>query len=158
MVVFAPTQTFLRYSGGCWSCSVMSITQQTTETSQPVWNRRIDNSTQDSSHRRLSRKNEKSSSQNSDDHVNNPFEKTELSVTKAGTGKNIPGCTCLLSAVNYNLLAYFLLANIFTGAVNLSFETINVSPFTAFVIMNIYLLTLHAAVTVFYNRNILLKL
>ncbi|XP_028404564.1 uncharacterized protein At4g17910-like [Dendronephthya gigantea] len=158
VVVFVPTQAFLRYSGGCWSCSVPSTApqEQSTESSQPVQNWRIENLTQDSSHRRQSHKGGEESSQNTD--VNYAYEKTELPVTKAGTGKNVSGCACLLSAVNYNLLAYFLLANILTGIVNLSLETIHASPIIALVIMNIYLLTLHAAITVFYKHNILLKL
>lgn len=143
MVALSSAQTFLRYPGGCVSCSSTLDTSYKhdsvpSQDSSP-------NSSQDSSRILRSRKLE-----------NKTFLQTTY--TKDLHEKtSAVGCSCLVSAVNYNLLAYFLIANLFTGFVNLALETINTSPTLAFVIMNVYLLVLHAVITVFYSRKILLK-
>ena len=148
MVGLSPTQTFLRYAGGCTSCSSPSSTAYkhdmptTTETSQLVWNCNSvssQHSSQHSSHTLRSRKLQDGTPQTREEKISNT------------------ACFCLISAVNYNLLAYFLIANLFTGVVNLSLETIKASPTTAFVVMNGYLLVLHAVITALYRRRILLK-
>lgn len=69
-----------------------------------------------------------------------------------------PKCFCLLTALNFNQLGYFLIANLLTGAVNLSFRTIDASPFTAFLILNLYLIVLNGIIMVLYRRTIMLKL
>ena len=66
-------------------------------------------------------------------------------------------CRCLLSAVNFNQLGYFIIANFLTGIVNLSMETIHAPPLTAFIILNIYLLVLNIIIMVLYRYKILLK-
>ena len=47
----------------------------------------------------------------------------------------------LLDAVNQNGLLYFLLANLLTGGVNFSMETIHAGPQTAYTVLVCYLLT-----------------
>jgi phosphatidylinositol glycan class W len=50
----------------------------------------------------------------------------------------------LLFAVNRNQLAFFILANLLTGGVNLSIHTIYVSPFVSWVVISSYTLILLA--------------
>ena len=64
---------------------------------------------------------------------------------------------CLLEAVNYNGLFYFLLANVLTGIVNLSLPTVYLSPLPAFVIVALYMVFLSFVVTFFYRRKISFK-
>ena len=143
MVVISPTESFLRYPGGCCCCSSSLATTHNTGISQPAENWNLSSaSSQDVSHTIRSRKLEKAPTTCTND---------------AQTNSNI-GCSCLISAVNYNLLAYFLIANLFTGTVNLSIETIHAPPMFAFAIMNLYLIVLHAVITLFHKRRILLKL
>lgn len=66
-------------------------------------------------------------------------------------------CLCLITAINFNQLGYFLIANILTGLVNLSSETITASPFKAFVILNTYLLVLNCIIVGLYRYKIILK-
>ena len=154
MVVISSTESFLRYPGGCCYCSSTldttykhDLMSPGTKISQPLgnWDLRSTASPDlagDASHALRSRKLGKS-----------PTTFTNNTQTNSNTG-----CLCLISAVNYNLLAYFLIANLFTGAINLSMETVNAPPVFAFIIMNIYLILLHAVITIFYERRILLKL
>lgn len=153
MIVLARTQTFLRYPGGCSSCS--STTDSSHNPSLMSQNARKDlhyEKSNDSSYTIRSRSSQITETKNTYQSNSNS------SVTKARTVEYRFGCMCLISAVNYNLLAYFLIANLLTGVVNLCIETINASHMLAFVIMNVYLLLLHTVVTVFYRRKILLKL
>lgn len=46
----------------------------------------------------------------------------------------------LLDAINYNGLVYFLLANVTTGIINLSFHTIQASATTSVVILVLYII------------------
>ncbi|XP_050402410.1 phosphatidylinositol-glycan biosynthesis class W protein isoform X4 [Patella vulgata] len=64
---------------------------------------------------------------------------------------------CILSAVNYNALFYFLLANILTGLVNISMQTIYTSTFMSFLILLIYLLLLSFVSMFLYHNKILVK-
>ena len=161
MVALSSTQTFLRYPGGCISCSSTSDASYKhdippSKNSQLVWNWNLDSapsqdSPANSPHESFprSRKSENRTFSQTTSTKDSPQEKNS---------KTAVGCACLISAVNYNLLAYFLIANLLTGAVNLSIETINASPTSSFIIMNIYLLVLHAMITLLYRRKILLKL
>ncbi|XP_061182182.1 phosphatidylinositol-glycan biosynthesis class W protein-like [Saccostrea echinata] len=71
--------------------------------------------------------------------------------------KNKEGDVCLLSAVNYNALLYFLLANVFTGLVNLCIDTIQSSPTKSMAILVIYMGILSFISIVFYKWKIQLK-
>lgn len=149
MIMLSSTpQTFLRYPGWCASCSSENTSNKhaISSTSSPNFNLApTEDSFQDSPGR-----------------LRHPKAESISQSTKTNSLKEkncVPlRCSCLISSINYNLLAYFLIANLLTGAVNLSINTINTPPITAFIIMNVYLLLLHAMITVFYRRKILLKL
>ncbi|XP_062595806.1 phosphatidylinositol-glycan biosynthesis class W protein-like [Saccostrea cucullata] len=71
--------------------------------------------------------------------------------------KNMEGDVCLLSAVNYNALLYFLLANVFTGLVNLCIDTIQSTPTKSMTILTIYMGILSFISIMFYKWKIQLK-
>ena len=63
----------------------------------------------------------------------------------------------LLEAINANGLLYFLLANLLTGAVNLSTATMSASTSLALTELTVYILTLSAVVSVLYVYRIRVK-
>lgn len=63
----------------------------------------------------------------------------------------------LLEAVNANGLLYFLLANLLTGAVNLSTDTMSASTALALTELTVYSLTLSAVVSVLHVHGIRAK-
>ena len=67
-----------------------------------------------------------------------------------------PG-SIIVEAINYNGLAVFLLANVLTGAVNLSVRTLFVSPAVAFAVCLVYLLIVTGAATYAMSAGIQLK-
>ena len=155
-------QMFLQYPGGCWWCSstAQDVTSQSTGTFDhgKKFDYKVSHqseSAQVSSHTIQSQQlNDKQPFSQTTDTQRTCEKKLHLCNTKAP----VSPCMCLISAVNYNLLAYFLIANVLTGAVNLSIETISAPPLLAFGVLNVYLLVLHAVVMVLYRCKILLKL
>lgn len=63
----------------------------------------------------------------------------------------------LLSAINYNGLAFFLFANIGTGLINMLFQTMLVSAGGCVFLVSIYMFLLCAIITFFYVNEIQLK-
>lgn len=64
---------------------------------------------------------------------------------------------CLLSAVNYNGLMYFLLANVLTGLVNLSLDTLQLSTAQSMTILITYMGILSFVTLMLYKWKIRLK-
>ncbi|BFY99388.1 hypothetical protein BsWGS_02428 [Bradybaena similaris] len=65
---------------------------------------------------------------------------------------------CLLDAISYNSLLYFLLANLLTGAVNMSIATIYASDTVAVVTLVLYMCILSCVVVFLRKRNISTKI
>ncbi|XP_044729245.1 phosphatidylinositol-glycan biosynthesis class W protein-like [Chrysoperla carnea] len=70
------------------------------------------------------------------------FEKYSIRV-----GKSTELTSIILEAVNFNGLTFFLLANVLTGLVNLTIQTLTVGPLNSFLILCIYILTICAAMS-----------
>ncbi|XP_067678563.1 phosphatidylinositol-glycan biosynthesis class W protein-like isoform X2 [Haliotis asinina] len=62
--------------------------------------------------------------------------------------------TCLLSAMNYNGLLYFLAANLLTGLVNMSIQTLYIPPSLAVTIISAYISILSGLIMLLYRRKI----
>ena len=63
----------------------------------------------------------------------------------------------ILTAVNRNQLAIFLLANLATGAVNMLTNTLTASDATAFAILTAYVAALTGVAAILHKREITLK-
>ncbi|XP_013407978.1 phosphatidylinositol-glycan biosynthesis class W protein isoform X1 [Lingula anatina] len=68
------------------------------------------------------------------------------------------GVSDLINAINRNALMYFLLANIFTGLVNIFMETIYAPPTTSFWVLAAYLAILSGVSLVLHKLNINTKI
>jgi len=66
-------------------------------------------------------------------------------------------CPTIYEAIDYNGLAFFLLANLGTGAVNLSVATIHTPELPALAILTAYLVTLCMVAKILYRYNVRLK-
>ena len=64
---------------------------------------------------------------------------------------------CLLEAINRNGLFYFLFANLLTGGVNFTMNTITAAPNTGLVVVTLYMLVLCLVTSVLHIYNISLK-
>lgn len=60
----------------------------------------------------------------------------------------------LMRSINYNGLAFFLLANVLTGLVNMTFDTIHMHQAASMVVMFLYCFVLNAVVCVMYAWQI----
>lgn len=69
-----------------------------------------------------------------------------------------PYAPIILSAISYNGLAFFLLANLMTGVVNLSMQTLMQDTLTAIIILTTYALVLCSTITFLYLKRIKLKI
>ena len=65
---------------------------------------------------------------------------------------------CLLEATNRNGLTYFLLANLLTGLVNISMETIFVGPIRALQVLVIYMFVLSLVFAGLHVKNVTLRI
>ncbi|KAI9197312.1 GWT1-domain-containing protein [Polychytrium aggregatum] len=65
-----------------------------------------------------------------------------------------PAVPLILCAINKNQLTTFLLANILTGLVNLSLDTMSVPPVMAFIILLIYVSVILATMAVLHSRGV----
>ena len=63
----------------------------------------------------------------------------------------------LIAAIDYNLLLVFLLANLLTGIVNMSIDTIAAQPITGFVIVTMYMMVVCTIALVLYSYKIRIK-
>lgn len=64
----------------------------------------------------------------------------------------------IYEAVNYNGLACFLLANVLTGLVNISIQTLTIGPLFSVVIILVYMFVTCVVISILYVKNIKLKL
>jgi len=80
---------------------------------------------------------------------------SDLLMLSAGDGKEVS--FDLLEAISANGLLYFLLANLLTGAVNLSTVTMSASAPLALTELTAYLVTLSAIVSVLHVYRIRVK-
>ncbi|XP_026289347.1 uncharacterized protein LOC113214250 [Frankliniella occidentalis] len=60
----------------------------------------------------------------------------------------------LLAAINFNGLTFFLLANLFTGIINLKLKTFNLNPVTSLIILILYMLLNCMTVSVLHHKKI----
>ena len=65
---------------------------------------------------------------------------------------------CFVSAVDFNQLGFFFLANIFTGLVNFSVDTLNTVVTLSVVILVLYMACLMAVFLMLHRLNIKIKL
>ncbi|ESP05631.1 hypothetical protein LOTGIDRAFT_181424 [Lottia gigantea] len=65
--------------------------------------------------------------------------------------------SCIISAVNYNGLGFFLLSNLSTGIVNLSIKTIHTPPTLSFIVLFIYTFILSVIIVGLFKFKISLK-
>lgn len=65
---------------------------------------------------------------------------------------------CIISALDYNQLLFFLLANVFTGAVNVLFDTLHTSPALSLAILMLYMLVLCICSVLLHRFRIKIKL
>ena len=61
---------------------------------------------------------------------------------------------CLISAIDYNQFVYFMLANVLTGLVNFTVDTLSVSSVSAITILVLYMITLSLVVTLLHSNRI----
>lgn len=90
-------------------------------------------------------------------HVCYPL-KTWSTSTRLSQSESSRPCACLLAAINRNLLLYFLLANLLTGAVNFSIQTIFCSAVKGFLVVCSYLLVLNLLISLIHIREKTFKL
>lgn len=64
---------------------------------------------------------------------------------------------CLVSAVDYNQLAVFLLANLLTGLVNLSMDTLSAGTVTALLVLSGYMALLAAVFSALFTLRFKIK-
>lgn len=81
----------------------------------------------------------------------NDFINSRLYSKRFRTGHYVP---FIYSAVSYNALTYFLLANILTGVINISIKTITVSSFNAFIIIVLYMIINCSIIAIMFSRKI----
>ena len=65
---------------------------------------------------------------------------------------------CFVSAVDYNQLGFFLLANIFTGVVNFAVDTLNSGTVFSVIILVLYMACLMATFTTLHKLKLKIKL
>lgn len=149
LVATGSPNMFVRYPGACSSCSA------TTDSSSKIKESPAAPSTSTSS--RATGNTSSFSAKQTSRHIART--KTSEPVKEPGVNavSDNQKCFCLITALNFNQLGYFLIANLLTGLVNLSLQTINASPSTAFFILNVYLFVLNGIILVLYRRKLLLK-
>ncbi|KAG7897214.1 hypothetical protein KL905_004288 [Ogataea polymorpha] len=79
---------------------------------------------------------------------------SETRITVANDNRNINCVPMCLRAVNYNGLTIFILANVLTGLINLTFNTIDTSDTIALVILIAYCAVLFTVAFFLYTREI----
>ena len=65
---------------------------------------------------------------------------------------------CIVSAVDYNQLTFFLLANLLTGLVNITMDTLIATTTTSLAVLTVYMCVLVCVFLVLFKLNIKLKL
>ena len=67
-------------------------------------------------------------------------------------------CVCVVSAVDYNQLGFFLLANLLTGLVNFTMDTLSATPAIGLTVLAVYMSVLVGVFLTLFKLNIKLKL
>ena len=83
-----------------------------------------------------------------------PHNRSSDSATKHVRCSNV----CFVSAVDFNQLGFFLLANIFTGLVNFLVDTLNTGATLSIVILILYMACLMVVFLILHRFNIKIKL
>jgi len=71
---------------------------------------------------------------------------------------NCSKSSLIIASINKNQLFIFLLGNLLTGLANFMFNTLEISPFYAFIIITMYALCLIMIAVLLYKLNIVIKL
>jgi len=69
-----------------------------------------------------------------------------------------PTPSCLVSAVDYNQLVFFLLANVMTGVVNFFMDTLRSGPVLSVAVICFYMAALQFIATALYSKKLKIKL
>lgn len=88
---------------------------------------------------------------------------TESSIKKDGAGTNetvshTQSNVCIISAVDYNQLLFFVMANVFTGAVNVTMDTLHAGALWSLTILLLYMMTLVGIFVLLHTFRIKVKL
>lgn len=78
----------------------------------------------------------------------------EMIYTKTKTKPHVPE---IFESINANGLFYFLLGNLMTGLINLTFQTLLLDKWTSIFLITLYKLILCVVAYVFYKKNIIIK-
>lgn len=62
-----------------------------------------------------------------------------------------------MAAVNFNMFAVFMVANLATGVVNISMRTFDVDTFTAVVILSVYVVLVAGFAVTLASRGLMMK-
>ena len=68
------------------------------------------------------------------------------------------GPLCAASAVDYNQLVFFVLANILTGLVNFSMDTLHADSAVALIVLTMYMATLLAVFLTLHRFKVKVKI
>lgn len=71
---------------------------------------------------------------------------------------HVPYVPLILQAINYNGLAFFLIANLFTGIVNICFQTMLLGNFASLVIITYYIFLLNVIMVFLFVNKFKLKI
>lgn len=74
--------------------------------------------------------------------------------TSAGGG----GLLCAASAVDYNQLVFFVLANVLTGLVNFSMDTLHADTAVALIVLTVYMAVLLAVFLTLHRFKVKIKI
>ena len=61
---------------------------------------------------------------------------------------------CLISAIDFNQFTFFMLANLLTGLVNFTVDTLHTSAGPALLILSLYMITLALVVVLLHSNSI----
>ena len=71
-----------------------------------------------------------------------PYYNTAVTSSSSSSSSSTPTNICLVSAIDYNQFTFFLLANLSTGLVNMSVDTIYTGPVMSLIILGGHLVFL----------------
>ena len=83
-----------------------------------------------------------------------PDRQSDSATTKNVRRSNV----CFVSAVDFNQLGFFLLANIFTGLVNFLVDTLNTGATLSLIVLILYMACLMIVFLILHKFNIKIKL
>lgn len=77
---------------------------------------------------------------------------------KPSVNPNVPFVPKIMEAINTNGLLFFLMGNVLTGIINMSFQTFSLHSLSSFLIVTMYMFLNCATVTYLLQKNISLKI